>query len=239
MITRTYVLGMLLFVWPTICCDQAAPEQNQPQVKPKSFFEQQKASIASMSKEPWYQHLESVDAHDLFSYLSGFYKGGHSFPAIYLDPASREFWVTGRDFRQRYSKDELEKALESYLSLLVAKGYPIPNQDSPQRPHVWINGKKMVLVSAQELFPDSSAAKSHFSEEQWRVLYSELCGWTGFTYLSGIGSKTRDYPLIVGLGFQETARLRVLEKQSAVEFTLDKVDEAFAAYRKLVKARTQ
>ena len=54
---------------------------------------------------------------------------------------------------------------------------------------------------------------------------------------SGIGSKTRDYPLIVGLGYQDTARLRVLEKQFGAEFKFDKVEEAFAAYRKLVEKR--
>jgi hypothetical protein len=233
-------LIILLFAWSAICCVKETPEKDPPPpAKPKSFFEQEEASIAGMSKKPWYNILESVDAHDLFSYLSGYYQGGHSFPAILLDPGKREFWVTGPDFQQKYSEDQLDKALESYFALLVSKGYPIPDHDPPERPHVWINGKKMVLVSAQGLFPDSSVAKSKFPKEQWQVLYSKLCGWAGFTYLSGIGGKTRDYPLMVGLGYQDTARLRVLEKQFGAEFKFDKVEEAFAAYRKLVKKRLQ
>ena len=232
-----HLIILLWFAWSAICCDKATPEKDSPPAKPKSFFEQEEATIAGMSKQPWYHVLESVDAHDLFSYLSGYYQGGHSFPAIYLDPGKKEFRVTGPDFQQSYPGDQLDQALESYFALLVAKGYPIPDHDPPERPHVWINGKKMVLVTAQELFPDSSVAQSKFSKEQWQVLYSKLGGWTGFTYLSGIGSKTRDYPLIVGLGYQDTARLRVLEKQFGAEFKFDKVDEAFAAYRKLVEKR--
>ena len=235
-----HLIILLWSAWLAICCEKATPEKDPPPPeKPKSFFEQEEASIAAMSKQPWYHILESVDAHDLFSYLSGFYRGGHSFPAIYLDPAKREFRVTGPDFQQSYPEDQLDKALESYFALLVANEYPIPNHDPPERPHVWINGKKMVLVTAQELFPDSSVAQSKFPKEQWQVLYSKLCGWAGFTYLSGIGSKTRDYPLIVGLGYQDTARLRVLEKQFGAEYKFDKVDEAFTAYRKLAKKRLQ
>lgn len=241
-------LGTTLLCSLMMACNASTPEPEatataatpsaSAAVQPATFIGQQQLSMAQMAKQPWFGVLESVDAHDLFSYLSGsFLGGGHAFPVLYFDPAAREFWVKGPNVATKFGANSLDEALGAYTRLLVDKGYDMPNQVSPKRPTVAIDGKEMVVVSTAELFPSNEAAKSHFSSEQWQVLYSKLGGWQGFTYLSGLGDQSRDYPLLVGLGWQDTARLRVLGPQTAEAFEFDSVEQAFDAYRKLVSTR--
>lgn len=225
----------------TLSCDPSTPREKpetavEPQ--PASFIGQQKLSMKTLAEQPWFGVLESVDAHDLFSYLSGSFRGGgHSFPVLYFDPAAQAFWVKGPNVATRFHASALDEALEAYAQVLADKGYDMPGQAGLERPTVMVDGKEMVVVSTAEFFPSNAQAQAHFSAEQWDVLYSELGGWQGFTYLSGLAKHSREYPLVVGVGWEHSARLRVLGVDTAEAFEFDQLEQAFAAYRKLASRR--
>ena len=221
-------------------CKDATPPPPPPPELATTFVGQERQSMTKLSEQPWFGVLESVDAHDLFSYLSGsFVGGGHAFPVLYFDPATQKFWVKGPRVEEIFDANALDEAFGVYTTLLVDKGYSMPDRKDRERPTVTVNGEKMMVVKTEDLFPSSEKAQSHFSGEQWQVLYSDLGGWQGFTYLSGVGTDSRDYPLLVGIGWLDTARLRVMGKETAEEFAFDSVEEAFEAYRKVVSQRVR
>ena len=95
----------------------------------------------------------------------------------------------------------------------------------------------MTFIQAKDISPNKEDVKPHFTAEQYNFIYEKLGGWQGFSYLSGFQHHYRDYPLMVGVGYMGTARLRVIGKNFAYEFTFDQVDAAFAKYREHIYQR--
>ena len=195
--------------------------------------------LGKLENKPNYEVMHSINAIDLFSYFSGYYGGSHAFPCIFYNPEKNKLTVSAFMYQEEFKISQFDQALDSYLTILKNKGYEIDGETVDNNKYVWVNGKKMVYLEKEEIFPDDQEVKSHFTNDQYHFLYNEVGGWQGFSYLSGFGDTQRDYPLMVGVGYKETARLRVLGKGFAYEFTFDQVDSAFVQYREQVNLRAK
>ncbi len=202
-----------------------------------TFEAELQKSVRQLSSKPGAAALASADSKALFSYFTGHRGGGHTFPAVYLDPAKRRLTVTGPSVREVYPVAAIGGALAHYRELLVAKGYEIDGVAKQVHPTLEIDGKTMVVLDPAELFADNTQALAPFTPEQKRFLHSEVGGWQAFAYLAGVAPSPRDHPLIVSLGWAESAHFRVLAKDQALRFDLSALDAAFAAYRSLVARR--
>ena len=211
------------------------PPVNQKEL---SFKEEEESALKGLAARPGYAILQSIPTKNLFSYVSGYYSGGHHFPALYCDVSKKTFTVTHTRFQQTYDAQEIDKALATYRTLLINTGYEVGGAAKDTKNYVWVNGRKMVYMDLADLFPDPGDVKSHFASEQYDYIYSKLDGWRAFTYLSGLGGNSvRDSPLMVGLGYRDTARIRVLGRQVAEEFRFADLDTAFKRYREYVQKR--
>jgi hypothetical protein len=85
--------------------------------------------------------LQSIPTKELFSYVSGTYPGGHSFPAIYCDVIKKTFTVTQTKFQQTYDVQEIDKALATDRTLLINAGYEVGGVVKDPNNYVWVNGR--------------------------------------------------------------------------------------------------
>jgi hypothetical protein len=190
-----------------------------------AYRQELQRALKALSEKPNYAVLHSVKAIDLFSYLSAHYPSGHPFPVIYLDPQAGRLIVTHKKFQQSFPATQLDPALDAYMNQLVEHGYTL-------------HGKtKKVELSLHELFPDETATQSHFTAPQYTFLRDELTPFSGFAYLSGLEPTGRDFPLMVGTGYEASARISIMGKDIAQEMTFEYVDSAFAVYRKYIASR--
>lgn len=176
--------------------------------------------------------LETVEAVDLFAYLSGFYPEGHSFPVIFFNRKEKTFRVSSSKFQVDYPYQDYNKALMSYKAILIKSGYPITGVDQKSKQYVWKDGEKIVLdvtVTASD-----HALNAHFTEEQYTFMYNFLRPHAGFAYLSGVANTDLDHPLMYGRNGKNEAFLTIMGKGMALEFGINELDSAFKAYYELV-----
>jgi hypothetical protein len=197
------------------------------------------SDLRNLENTPDYEVMHSIEASDLFSYFSGYYPSGHPFPCMFYNPRNKTLTVSASDYQQSFNLNQFNSALDSYRALLSANGFLSKETQLNNVDYVWVDGRKMVYLDLKKLFPDQNEAKSHFTTPQYYFLYHEVGGWQGFSYLSGYKNIHRDFPLMVGVGYKENARLRVLGKDIAQEFTFDQLDSAFTFYRDYVTKRAQ
>ncbi|MFC1582514.1 hypothetical protein ACFL4W_03135 [Planctomycetota bacterium] len=216
----------------------AAPPEPEPKVYTGTPFEQElQRSLDTLSRKENYAILHSIEAIDLVSYLSGYYPGGNTFPCIFFDPEQDQLTVSASGYQQTFGCDKLEDALGAFLSALINKGYEIDGVKVDNNKYVTLDGKKMVYIEVEELFPNTDSVKEHFSDDQYSFIYSDLGGWQGFTYFSGYGISPRDYPLITALGWDDMACLRVMGEDLAHEFKFGSIEKAFDTYREYINQR--
>jgi hypothetical protein len=224
-------------------CNRSAQQEQQhtqEEKKPLTFMEEEQESVKFLLDKPGSDVLQSIPALELFSYVSGYYPGGHSFPVIFYDPSSKRFVVSSSQFQLAYTTDKLEQAFKMYTTAVLNKGYKISDSTEvvDNRTRVSIDGEEKVVVALNEIFPDPSKTKTHFSEEQYDFIYSKLDGWGAFSYLAGVSERSgRDYPLIVTLGYQESAHYRVLGKGMAEKFEITDLGSAFKRYKEYIERR--
>lgn len=230
----------ILILWALYSCTQAPDKNNEKTASPKvppTLMQSELERLKDLSEKPGYENIQSIKALDLFSYISGYYQSGHSFPCIFYDPQNRTFTVTHSEFQQVYKEKELDNAIETFVTVLINSGYEINGKSTDNNKYIWIDGKKMVYVPISDLFPDDKAVKSHFTQSQYDFICS-TDGWLMFSYLSGIKSDTyRDYPLMVALGYKETSCIWVLGKGMAEEFKTNDTTSAFKLYREYINKR--
>ena len=202
-----------------------------------SFKENVENTLNKLEQASNYEVLHTIKSIHLFSYLSGYYSGSHSFPCIFYNPKNNTLTVSSTDYQQSFKGSDFDAALASYLSLLKQKGYEIDGEAVDNNTYVEVNGEKMVYVKMEELFPSTEEVESHFTTDQYDFLYSNVGALTGYSYLSGYGNSPRDYIIMMGAGYKKTARLRIVGKDIAHEFTFDQLGEAFDQYRACVKQR--
>jgi hypothetical protein len=204
---------------------------------PSSYGLTLQATLRELMAKPRFEVMQDIKAIDLFSYLSAHYPSGHPFPVLFLDPAKHTLTVSHKAFQQEYPSNQLDKALVAYRAQLVEHGYMIDGVAKDNNKYVVVKGEKMVQMDLKDLFPDEGEAKSHFTAAQFDFIHNELNATAGFVYLSGLENTGHDYPLIVGTGSKETARLSVLGKGIAEEFRFEQLDAALASFKAHVLTR--
>jgi hypothetical protein len=237
-----YTLLLLLFVSGFILCCQKKVDMDDTSFDsehPLSFEAGLQKGLENLAATEGYEALQTIDALNLFSYLSGYYKGGHNFPALFYDPQNNTFTVTSSYIQKTFLFHQFENALSLYKEVLIEKGYEIDGVVKDNTIYIEVDGEEMVILNLAELFPNTKETKSFFTDHQYDFIYKKLGGWQGFSYLSGVGETDRDFPLMVGVGYMDTARLRVLGKGMAHAFKFDELDRAFNTYRTYIEQRTQ
>lgn len=172
--------------------------------------------------------LQTVEATDLFAYLSGFYPEGHNFPVIYFNKKDKTFIVSSSKFQESYAFKDYNQALMSYKAILVKSGFSVPGIDTSDKQYVWEDGEKRVLQMTVNTA--DHALNAHFTEEQYTFMYNFLRPHAGFSYLSGVANTDLDFPLMYGRGGKNEAFLTIMGKGIALEFTVNDLDSAFKAY---------
>lgn len=217
---------------------QDSADEVIPMPVPSTPYEEEVlGALQKVQAEPGYRSLRTVPAIKLFSYLSGHYPSGHPFPILFLDPVEGTLTVTHKKVQTTYPYNRLQAALDAYKAELVAHGYKVDGKVKDNARYVDVNGAQMVYMELDELLPDETEAKLQFTAEQYDFIYHSMSATAGFAYLSGVGNTGRDYPMMAGTGYQESARLHVLGKGLALAFKFEELDAAFQAYRNYVVQR--
>ena len=171
--------------------------------------------------------LDALPIKDLVGYLSGNYHAGGNNPAIYADLDRKVFVMMGkRGSVELPMATKPAEAAAAFESFLVLHGYEA-NGKSPtdEHQHVMVNGKEMVVMTTDELFPEMPAdLKAHFTPEQYDLLYHTRPS-------DGYARVAAKYPLM----WCYTHSVAVVgPKHPEHEFPIAKASDAFAEFQKLL-----
>jgi hypothetical protein len=170
--------------------------------------------------------LSTLPTKDLVGYLSGNYHTGGNNPAIYADLDRKMFVMMGkRSFAELPMTTKPAEAAAAFESFFVLHGYHA-NGKTPTDDHqkVMVDGKEMVVVSTDELFPKMPAdLKALFTPEQAELLYHTPPS-------DGYKLVAAKYPLM----YCYTHSIAVLSSHDEHEFPIEKASDAFAAFAKLL-----
>jgi hypothetical protein len=172
--------------------------------------------------------LQPLPAVDLVGYVSGHYRTGGNNPAIYADLDRKMFVMMGKRGTAELPLAKPDEVGPAFAQFLVAHGYAANGvQPTDDHAKVVIDGKQMVVVTTDEIFPKMpDELKAHFTPAQLELLYH---------------TRPRDcfemvaakYPVI----WAYSESLEVLGPGFHQEFPIAQASEAFAAYRKLIVAK--
>ncbi|HUJ61094.1 MAG TPA: hypothetical protein VLX92_21470 [Kofleriaceae bacterium] len=172
--------------------------------------------------------LRTLPAIDLVGYLSGNYHTASNNPAMYADLDRKVFVMMGKHGKAEVPLDKPDDATTAFESFLVLHGYAAdgrPPTDDHQK--VMVDGKEMVVVTTDELFPEMPAdLRAHFSDAQNDALYHTR-PHDGYALLA------EKEPVV----WAYTATLEVLAPGVARQFPVEKASDAMALFRSLVKPR--
>jgi hypothetical protein len=169
--------------------------------------------------------LDTLAPEDLVGYLTGNYHTSSNNPAIYADRDRKVFVMMGKRAKAELPLDKPEEAMAAFEKFLVLHGYAA-NGKQPTDDHskVMVDGKEMVVMTSDELFPKMpDELKAHFTQTQFDLLY-RTAPREGFHHLAAT------HPLI----WAYTQTLVVLGSGVEKEFPVAQADDAFAEYRRLI-----
>lgn len=196
---------------------------------------EQKASnaIEELLSGSGYEILGGIKHIDLFSYLSGYYKGGHAFPTIFFDPNKKYFTVIGYEHKKSFSLAKIDDALLFYQVLLKQSGYLLSDEPVDSSDYIEINGQQYVYVELNELLPDREGMEKYVTPEQGDFLYNSLRPSQGYLFLSGYGNTMHNYPLMYAHDYKPSY-LSIYGKDIMVELPLDSFEIAFQQYKEYI-----
>lgn len=197
-----------------------------PPVDHSTFRADLEKALGTLREAPDYSLMGQIPAAKLFAYFSGHIPSSHPFPLIYLDSAAHRFTVFHQSYTSSFAADSAGMALDDFRAQLQAHGYPIEGAAKVE------DG----TLNIADLFPDQEAAAKEFTPAQYAFLRDEVSPREAFAYLSGISNTGVAHPLMVGVGFEETARLWLMGPGLAEAWTFEQIDSAFTHYEEYVAA---
>lgn len=183
------------------------------------------ASVEDAAKPAVDPALRSIPARDLVGYASGNYGTSHNHPAMYADLERKVFVLMGQRGTAEIPLDEPDRATRAYVEFLLLHGYPANGKTPPEtHPKIVIDGKELVVVAPEELFPQTgSATKARFTPSQ-RATLDHTSGTDIFPL---VGEK---WPIVFAYG----STVVVVGPKQRQKFPIANADDALAAYRALL-----
>ena len=125
--------------------------------------------------------LDALPLRDLVGYVSGNYHTGGNNPAIYADTDRKVFVMSSKaGYAELPFATKAAEASAAFEAFLLDTGYKA-NGKEPGDTHqkVMVNGKEMVVMTNDELFPKMPAdLRAHFTDDQYDLLYHSRPGDT-------------------------------------------------------------
>jgi hypothetical protein len=170
--------------------------------------------------------LKTIPAQDIAGFMSGNYHTVSNNPVMYADTDRGVFVLMGAKTRAELPIAKRKDATAAYEQLLLLHGYE-PNGKKPDpvaRPTIMIDGSPLVVVTMDELLPTMPPEiRKRFTDEQYDTL-GHVDGRTGLRVVAA------KYPAL----FAYSKSIVVLGRGAEQEFPIEKANDAFSAYEKLL-----
>jgi hypothetical protein len=168
--------------------------------------------------------LKTIAPEDLAGFMSGNYHTSHNHPALYADMDRNVFVLIGRQGRAEIPLSKPDDAVRAYEQFLLLHGYEPNGKKASERPTIIVDGKPLVIVTMDELFPTMPPdIRKRFSAEQYDVL-EHTDGRAGYRVVAAT------YPLM----YAYSKSLVVMGPSGEEEHPIEKASDAFSAFEKLV-----
>ncbi len=183
---------------------------------------------AVSAADPGPASLTTLPLVDLVGYLTGNYHTSSNNPAMYLDRDRKLFVMMGKHGKAELPSADPLAATAAFETFLLAHGYAVNHKavTDDTHPRVMVGSQEMVVMTTDELFPEMPAElKAHFSPAQYEKLYKTATN-------QGMDIVATRAPVI----WAYTHSLVVVGPGAkSQEFSVDRADAAFAAFRALAK----
>jgi len=234
-----------------VCCEATEREQNESGMEESVPTEETsieysdgllgdlERGINSLKNEEGSEVLEEIEPINFILYLSGYFNGSsHAHSCLSFNPDKQTIMVSGFNYKEEFEPEQLSEAVEQYKILLTDKGeVPGVEVEEEEMETVEIDGVEMIYIDADDLKSEGPEAEEQFTSEQWDFLYSHVAPSQGYSFISGIGDESRDYPLIYTSGYMESAELNLVSKDFVMELPYAEMDSIFQEFERIVEKR--